>query len=112
MNDQKKLTVGIVIYSNEPETVWNALRLANFSLAKGDSVKVFLLGRGVEVESLDTAQFRIAAEIEKFVKTGGSVLACGTCLKLRQKEGTEMCPVSTMADLYTLIAESDRLLTF
>ena len=41
--------VGIVIYSNDPETVWNALRFGNFALDKGDDVKVFLIRRGVRV---------------------------------------------------------------
>ncbi|MBL8019112.1 MAG: DsrE family protein [Leptospirales bacterium] len=112
MNEKRKLKLGIVIHSNEPETVWNALRLANFSLDKGEGVKIFLLGRGVEVESLDTDKFRITAEIRKFVETGGSVLACGTCLKSRQMEGTDLCPLSSMADLHALAMESDKLLTF
>ena len=43
---------------------------------------------------------------------GGKLLACGTCLKLRQSEGTEMCPLSTMNDLYQLVNECDKVLTF
>ena len=35
------MKLGIVIYSDHSETVWNAYRLANFSLNKGDKVKVF-----------------------------------------------------------------------
>jgi uncharacterized protein involved in oxidation of intracellular sulfur len=37
------MKLGIVIYSDHPETVWNAFRLANFSLNKKDQVKVFLM---------------------------------------------------------------------
>ncbi len=48
------MKTGIIIYSNDPETVWNAFRFGNFSLKAGDTVKVFLTGRGVEAESLDT----------------------------------------------------------
>jgi hypothetical protein len=44
--------IGIVISSNDPETVWNAFRFANFSCQKGDSVSVFLLGKGVEAPIL------------------------------------------------------------
>lgn len=43
---------------------------------------------------------------------GGKVLACGTCLKLRQTEGTEMCPISRMNDLHQLVVECDKVLTF
>ena len=39
------MKLGIVIYSNHSETVWNACRLANFSLSKGDQVKVFLMAK-------------------------------------------------------------------
>jgi len=30
---------GIIIYSNEPETVWNAYRFGNFTLKEKDEVK-------------------------------------------------------------------------
>ena len=33
-NPKIQLTLGIVIYSNDPETVWNALRIANYSLTE------------------------------------------------------------------------------
>jgi uncharacterized protein involved in oxidation of intracellular sulfur len=42
------MKLGIVIYSNDPETVWNAFRLGNFGLKEKDEVKVFLLAKGVE----------------------------------------------------------------
>jgi uncharacterized protein involved in oxidation of intracellular sulfur len=48
------------------------------------------------------------------VDNGGEIYACGTCLKLRQRHstGSEMCPLSTMQDLYDLINWSDKLVTF
>jgi uncharacterized protein involved in oxidation of intracellular sulfur len=42
----------------------------------------------------------------------GEILACGTCLKARQKEETAACPISTMKDLLKLTEESDKILTF
>ena len=106
------MKLGIVIYSNESETVWNAFRLGVFSLKKSDSVKVFLLAKGVECESLDTDKFKVTEEMNQFVKSGGEILACGTCLKIRKSEGSEMCPLSTMEDLYNIISESDKVVTF
>jgi len=44
--------LGIVVYSNDAESVWNAFRLGVFALKQTDSVKTFLLGHGVEAESL------------------------------------------------------------
>ena len=51
--------MGIVIYSNDPEVVWNAFRVGNFALKAGDEVKVFLLAKGVESELLDTDLFKV-----------------------------------------------------
>lgn len=106
------MKLGIVIYSNDPETVWNAFRLGIFSLKKEDTVKIFLLAKGVECESLDTEKFHVTKEMRTFIESGGKILACGTCLKIRQAEGSEMCPLSSMADLYDIIREADRVLTF
>ena len=106
------MKLGMVIYSNDAETVWNAFRFGVFSCKKGDKVQVFLLGKGVETEDLDTDQFKISEQMAKFVGAGGEILACGTCLKLRESAGSEMCPLSTLEDLYRIVAEVDRVLTF
>ena len=106
------MKLGIVIHSNDAETVWNAFRLGIFSLKKSDSVKIFLLSKGVECESLNTEKFNITTEMQTFVASGGIILACGTCLKIRHSEGSAICPISTMEDLHVLIRESDKVLTF
>ncbi len=106
------MKLGIVLYSNDPETVWNVFRLGNFSLKEGDDVKLFLLAKGVECESLDTENYNITEQIQTFVDDGGNILACGTCLQIRNSEGSDICPLSTMADLYELIQECDKVLTF
>ena len=106
------MKIGIVIYSEESETVWNAFRVGNFALTEGDEVKVFLLGKGVECESLDTDKFKVTEQMQTLVDNGREILACGSCLKIRQSGGSEMCPLSTMKDLYELITGSDRVVTF
>jgi uncharacterized protein involved in oxidation of intracellular sulfur len=106
------MKLGIINYSNDPETVWNAFRLGIFAAKKEDTVKIFLLARGVECESLDTEHFHVTEEMRAFIEAGGEILACGTCLKIRQSEGSELCPLSTMEDLYNLISESDKVVTF
>ena len=106
------MRIGIVVYSNDPETVWNAFRLGIFALKEGDEVKVFLLAKGVECEFLDTDKFKVTDQMRSFIDNGGKIFACGTCLKIRQSEGSEMCPLSTMKDLYEIIKESDKIVTF
>jgi uncharacterized protein involved in oxidation of intracellular sulfur len=104
--------LGIVVYSSDPETVWNAFRLGVFSLKNGDAVRLFLLAKGVECESLDTGNFKVTEQMKEYVNCGGVILACGTCLKIRHSKGSEMCPLSTMKDLYEMIRDSDKVVSF
>jgi len=106
------MKLGIVIYSTDAETVWNGFRLGVFALKQGDQVKVFLMAKGVECEKLDTEQFKVTEQMQALVDSNGEILACGTCLKLRHSEGSELCPLSTMKDLYDLIKESDKVVSF
>ncbi len=106
------MKIGIVIYSSDSETVWNAFRFGNFALKEGDGVKVFLLAKGVECETLDTDKFDVRKQMQSLMDNGGEILACGTCLKLRHSDGSEMCPLSTMKDFYEIVKGSDKIVTF
>jgi len=106
------MQLGIVISTTEPETVFNALRLGNYAAGQGDSVRVFLLGRGVELDRIEDQEFDVRQQAESLLQAGGSILACGTCLKLRYSEGSDLCPLSTMKDLYAIVKECDKVLSF
>ncbi len=108
----KPTSIGIVIYSNDPETVWNALRLANYSKSAGDTVNIFLLGKGVELNSLDNKQFDVKEQTAIYMKSEGKILACGSCLESRNIAEPKACTVSTMSDLYDIIRKSKTVLTF
>jgi uncharacterized protein involved in oxidation of intracellular sulfur len=110
--DAKKVKLGIVIYSTDAETVWNAFRFGVFALKQGDSVKVFLLAKGVDCEKLNTEEFNVTGQMRTFADAGGTILACGTCLKLRQSGGTELCRISSMQEMYDIVKGSDKVLTF
>jgi uncharacterized protein involved in oxidation of intracellular sulfur len=105
------MKLGIVIYSRDSESVWNAFRLGAFALKKEDSVQIFLLANGVECEKLDTEKFKVTEQMQSFVDNGGEILACGTCLQIRKSNGSELCPLSTMQDLYNLINDSDKVIS-
>jgi uncharacterized protein involved in oxidation of intracellular sulfur len=75
-------------------------------------VKVFLINKGVEAEEIKSEKFNVTEQLHLFIESKGEILACGTCLKARQKEGEGTCPISTMKDLLKLVEESDKLLTF
>ena len=106
------MKIGIIISSNDAETCWNALRYANFCLAQKDEVKVFFMGKGVEYQKISTDKFNTHQQAEKLTQSGGKIYACGTCIKSREQESTEMCPISTMNDMYEIIKESDKVVTF
>ena len=107
------MKIGIIISQTNPETVWNALRFANFALKQDDEVKIFLIGEGVEYEASTSEKFNIQEQATEFLKSEkAKILACGTCLKSRNQEGTNTCPMSTMKDLYELVQECDKILTF
>ena len=104
--------LGVVITSNHPETVWNAFRLANFSLSKGDKTSIFLMANGVEAEGLNSERFDITNQMETFISNNGELYACGTCITYRNKNSSELCPISSMADLYGIINNADKLISF
>ncbi len=110
--DAKALKIGIVLTSNDPETVFNVFRLANFSADNGDSVSIFLLGKGVELDQIKDAKFDVQGNARAFLAKGGKIMACGTCLKLRNSNGSDLCPISTLKDLHALVQNSERVLTF
>jgi uncharacterized protein involved in oxidation of intracellular sulfur len=60
------MRVLFIIKSDDAETVYNAMRLANTGVKKGDDVSVFMLGKGVLFERIGTEAFPVAAEIERF----------------------------------------------
>src|SRR3990170_2411445 len=105
------MKLAIIINSNDPETAWNALRLSNTALGAGHDVSVFLMGAGVEVEEIKNEKFNVAEVLKKFLDGKGNLLACGTCLKVRQQDAGA-CPVSTMPQLLQLISDSEKVVTF
>ena len=104
--------IGIIIYSNDAETVFNALRLANYSITAGDTVKIFLLGKGVELDTLASQHADIRMQVGLFTNSGGLILGCGTCLKSRNMLKPQYCTMSSMGDLYDIVKKSKIVLTF
>ena len=106
------MKIGIIISTNDTETCWNALRYANYALNQKDEVSVFFMGKGVEYQRISTDKFNTINQAEIFLKANGRIFACGTCIKSREQEASEMCPISTMKDMYDIVKESDKILTF
>ncbi len=105
------MKLGMIITQPDPETVFNALRLALYSLEQGDQVRIFLSGSGVEIDQIEDPRFDVKSQARKVLDSGGEFLACGTCLKLRNSAGSEVCPLSTLKDHYEIVRDSDKLIT-
>ncbi len=110
--EQKTTSIGMVIYSNDVETVWNAFRLANYSKTQGDTVNVFLLGKGVEVDKLVEENKDLKEQVDSFLEKGGIVMGCGTCLKSRKNDEPQVCTFSSLADLYAMLRNNKIVLSF
>ena len=107
------MKLAIILQSNQPEHVWNALRLAIAARKAKHDVRIFLLSEGVELERMpDSEHFDISKKVKDFTNLEGQILACGSCLESRSQSGGAACSVSTMTDLLRLVEESDKVLTF
>src|SRR3989338_5187475 len=103
------MKLGIILQSNKPEHVWNTFRLGITALKEGHIVQINLMNEGVEAEDIpDTVQFDISKKIQEFKDLKGVLLACETCLKVRSKSESKVCPIATMTDLVKMIDESDK----
>lgn len=109
---QEPKSIGIVLYSNDTETVFNAFRFANYSQEWDNQVEIFLLGKGVEVEALMESNNDIKTQVENFLDQGGVIMGCKTCLESRKKTGSKICKVTCMEDLYNLVKKNQIVLTF
>ena len=107
------MKLGIILQSNKPEHAWNTFRLGITALKAGHRVEIFLMSEGSELDTIsDTKDFDIAAKVAEFKGLKGQIYACGSCLKVRGKEESKICPVSTMSDLLEMVEKSDKVLVF
>ena len=106
------MKLGMIITQTEPETVFNALRLALYSLEQGDEARIFLSGKGVEIDQIEDPKFDVKTVARKVLDAGGQFLACGTCLKSRKMESNDACPISTMTDCINMVDWADKTVTF
>ncbi|MHB1314739.1 MAG: DsrE family protein [Christensenellales bacterium] len=106
------MKIGVIIETKEYEKAWNAMRFAVTAKKSGHEVKVFLMGEAVEIENLTHDKFNVAVQVKAFNENGGEMLACGTCLKSRSMEGSDVCPLSTMLDCIAMVEWADKVVTF
>ena len=106
------MKIGIILESNDPEKAWNAIRFANTALTKQHEVRLFLMGAGVEAESITHAKYNVREQLHTFIDKKGTVLACGSCIQGRNQAESAACPISTMLDCLNVVEWADKMLTF
>ena len=106
------MKIGIILETKEFEKAWNAFRFAVTAKKQSHEVKVFLMGEAVECEGLTHEKYNVDEQLKNFVNIGGELLACGTCLKSRKLEGSDVCPISTMIDCVELVVWADKVVNF
>src|SRR3989344_3065331 len=107
------MKLGIILQSNKPEHAWNTFRLGITALKARHTVDIFLMNEGSELDTIpDSEHFDISAKVAEFKGLKGEIYACGTCLELRGKRESKICPVSTMPDLLKMVESSDKVLVF
>jgi len=107
------MKLGIILQSNKSEHAWNTFRLGITALQANHQVEIFLMNEGSELDTIpDSEHFDISAKVAEFKKLKGEIYACGTCLELRGKNESKVCPVATMSNLLKMVESSDKVLVF
>ncbi len=60
------MKVLFIISTDDGETIYNVMRLANVAVKKGDEVSVFMLGKGVLYEKNSNDQFDVIEQVNQF----------------------------------------------
>ncbi len=60
------MNVLFIISTDDAETSYNAMRLANVAVKKEDDVSVFMLGKGVLYEQSSNEQFNVIEQVNQF----------------------------------------------
>ena len=107
------MKIGIILQSNNPEHIWNTFRFSITSLKAGHEVTIFLMSEGSELDTIaDTENFDISKKVIEYKELKGNLYACGTCLEIRGRKESGVCPISTMTDLLKMVETSDKVLVF
>jgi uncharacterized protein involved in oxidation of intracellular sulfur len=64
------MKVLFIISTDDAETMYNALRMANVGVQKGDEVSVFMLGKAVTYESMGGEDFDVVGQVNQFAEEG------------------------------------------
>lgn len=113
----------ITIIINDPpygtEKAWNALRYAQALCAIQTEVNIFLLGDSIfcakKGQATPTGYYNLENMLKELIGRGAKVKTCGTCMKARGMEKSELLEgveIGKMLDLANWTKESQKVATF
>ncbi len=113
----------LVVISTAPyggtDAAWNALRLADTALKKGNAVRIFLINDGVDAGRKELRPpenyFDLCDMLRKAVAAGAEVKYCKTCIDRCGVAAGDMIDEikhGSMEILHDWIMSSDRVVTF
>ena len=107
------MKLGIILQSNKPEHAWNTFRFGITALKAGHRVEIFLMSEGSELDTIpDSENFDISVKVAEFKELKTQIYTFFPFLKIRGKEESGVCPISTMSDLLKMVETSDKVLVF
>ena len=110
-NGSTTMHIGLIVETDDPERLWNGFRFGTTALEADHAVEVFLLGDGVTASEVETEKFNPRGVLVQFIRDGGKLHACGTCLDSRDLAADELRPRSSMDDLLRMVERSDETIT-
>ena len=106
------MKLGIVVYSGDSDAVWNAFRLAYFAVKSGDSVKMCLLGKGLDPEFINNKKFNSLEKMHMFTENYDKNIDYNTYLDEPESIEPELNQATNMNELNEIMEESDKVVTF
>lgn len=101
------------------EMPYNAFRLASALVARGATVRIFLMSDAVGAarggQNVPKGYYDTERMLADLIAKGVSVRLCGTCTEargLREEEVIEGAAISTMSELAQWVLDSDEVISF
>lgn len=102
----------LIIETDDPGDVWNGFHLGTTALEAGHEVTAYLLGDGVEAPDAPAGEdVNPHGIIRKFLRDGGTLLACDRCLDHRDMTADDLRPRADMTELVRLLETADETVT-
>jgi uncharacterized protein involved in oxidation of intracellular sulfur len=102
------------------DVTWNALRLGEKVLEKGEELRMFLMNDSIDLAKEGVAPpegyFNLTEMLQELIGKGIQAKVCGTCLIRcgihKQKPLIEGAPEAKMPELAEWVLDSDRVISF